>query len=291
MKLLITGATGFVGTNFIQKMYKKYSIIAVVRQTSDTSKIDNYCQTYVYDNNLDNFVAFCKQQEVRGVLHLATLLSNSGHTHKEIDSIIESNITFGVKMLEVSKQAKIDFFINTSSTALYCNSDTYNPSSLYAATKKAFEDIITYYSLTSKTIYTNLVLFNIFGPNDNNSSLFSLLQKSLASKKCLHMSEGNQIVDYSHVYDIVEGLDCLIDNILKNSTAYENATYSLQGNERMSLRQFVALYEKCMGKKLNIKWGTKPKRELENMKAWDKGKKLPNWERKIGLIEGFKIML
>lgn len=291
MRLLVTGATGFVGTNFIQRMHKKYDITAIVRQTSNISKIENYCKFYIYDNNLDNLIAFCKQKKIKGILHLATLLSNGGHSLTMLDNILESNIAFGVKMLEVSKQVQMNFFINTSSTTLYCNSDIYNPSSLYAATKKAFEDIMLYYGITSQTVYSNLVLFNILGPNDNPSSLFSLLRQSLDTKNCLYMSDGNQIVDYSHVYDIVDGLDCLIGNIKKDPLSYKNTTFSLHGDERMSLKDLVLLYEKVIRKKLNIKWGARPKREMENLRPWEKGNPLPNWKRKIKLKNAFEMMI
>ncbi|ENY9045078.1 NAD-dependent epimerase/dehydratase family protein, partial [Campylobacter jejuni] len=43
MTILLTGATGFVGTNFILQLHKKYNIIALVRKTSDIEKIKNYC--------------------------------------------------------------------------------------------------------------------------------------------------------------------------------------------------------------------------------------------------------
>ncbi|WP_300704116.1 NAD-dependent epimerase/dehydratase family protein [uncultured Campylobacter sp.] len=54
MKILLTGATGFVGTNFVLNLHKKYEIIALVRQSSDVSKIDKFCKIYRYDESIES---------------------------------------------------------------------------------------------------------------------------------------------------------------------------------------------------------------------------------------------
>ncbi|EHF7938931.1 NAD-dependent epimerase/dehydratase family protein, partial [Campylobacter coli] len=53
MKILLTGATGFIGTNFILQLYNKYEIIALVRKSSNVNKIKDYCKIYYYDGNFN----------------------------------------------------------------------------------------------------------------------------------------------------------------------------------------------------------------------------------------------
>ncbi|EAW7552218.1 NAD-dependent epimerase/dehydratase family protein, partial [Campylobacter coli] len=171
-----------------------------------------------------------------------------------------------------------------------CNNSLFRPASLYAATKKAFEDIMYYYALVNKSVFTNLLLFNIYGPNDEKC-LFASLKKITRTNEKLLMSDGNQIVDYSHVYDVVNGFDCLIELIKKDPEFCKNKIFSLKGRERKSLKEIVMLYEEVLGKKLNIKWGARPKRELEIMQPWEGGERLPNWEQKISLKEGFLRMI
>ena len=102
---------------------------------------------------------------------------------------------------------------------------------------------------------------------------------------------ASQIVDYSHVFDIVNGFDCLIELIQENSEFCKNKIFSLKGEERQTLKEVVTLYEKVLGKKLNIKWGARPLRELEIMNILGKVEKaLPNWEQKINLKEGLQTM-
>ncbi|EDP6894041.1 NAD-dependent epimerase/dehydratase family protein [Campylobacter lari] len=290
MKILLTGATGFIGTNFILRMHGKYEIIALVRKNSNIDKIKDYCKIYYYDENIDQILNSLKKENIKGVVHLAGKWI-SVHNRDDITSLINGNITFGVQLLEIAQKLAVNFFINTSTFGIYCNSFFYRPSSLYAATKKAYEDIIYYYALTSKNIFTNLLLFNVYGNNDSSIRLFNLLDEVAKTDKELLMSDGTQIVDYSHVYDVVNGFDCLIELIQKDPEFCKNKIFSLKGKERKSLKEVVMLYEEVLGKKLNIKWGARALRELEIMQPWEGGEKLPNWEQKISLKEGFLKMI
>lgn len=285
LKLLVTGGTGFVGTNFIIQLHKKYNITALVRPTSNIQKIQDHCAIYHYDGNINQLINYCKEQKFDGVIHLATLWI-SQHTPQDIHLLIKNNITFGVEILEAAKQAKIPFFINTSSFGLYCNSREYRPSSLYAATKKAFEDITSYYALTSKTTFTHLLIYNTYGPNDNAKRLFSLLTQVAETGEELKMSDGKQIIDITHIDDIISAFDILLQQVSYNPVEHNNKIYSLKNPHRKTLKEIVQIFEKVCEKKLNIIWGAREPRELEILIPWEEGEKLMDWAPKISLKDG-----
>ncbi|WP_167444787.1 NAD-dependent epimerase/dehydratase family protein, partial [Helicobacter labetoulli] len=288
LKLLLTGATGFIGMNFILRLHDKYDITALARTSSDISKIESYCKIYRYEN-LDSISQLFQKERFDGVVHLASMVPSTMQPATDIERLVNTNIILGIMLLKAAAKHQA-FFINTSTCGSYCNSLSYRPASLYAATKKAFEDIVRYYSLVSQAVFTNLLIYNIYGPNDTKY-LFSLLQKISQTNEELPMSDGSQIVDYSHVFDIVDGFDCLIELIQKDPEFCKDKIFSLKGKERQTLKEVVMLYEKVLGKKLNIKWGARPLRELEIMTPWEGGETLPNWEQKITLREGFKMMV
>lgn len=290
LKLLVTGATGFVGTNFIIQLHKKYEITAIVRPTSNIQKIQDCCTIYCYESDLDNLITYCKEKKFDGIIHLATLWI-SQHSSQDIHPLIDNNIGFGVEILEVAKQAKIPFFINTSSFGLYCNSMEYRPSSLYAATKKAFEDIIEYYTLTSQTIFSHILIYNTYGPNDNAKRLFSLLAQIAETNEELKMSDGTQIVDITHIHDIISAFDCLIQKLACNPQECKNKIYSLKNPNRKTLREVVQVFEKVCEKKLNIIWGAREPRELEILIPWDGGESLDTWIPQISLEDGIKKLI
>ncbi|EOA4575083.1 NAD-dependent epimerase/dehydratase family protein [Campylobacter jejuni] len=290
MKILLTGATGFIGTNFVLQLYEKYKIIALVRKTSNVEKIKDYCKIYYYDGTINSIENVFKKEQIDGVVHLASMVPSTSNPINDISKLIEANIIFGSFLVQLTKQYNISFFINTATFGSYCNNLSYRPATLYASIKKAFEDIMYYYALISKSIFTNLLLFNVYGPNDEKY-LFSFLQNISKTNEELLMGDGTQIVDYSHVYDVVDGFDCLIELIQKDPEFCKNKIFSLKGKERKSLKEVVMLYEEVLGRKLNIKWGARAPRELEIMQPWEGGENLPNWEQKISLKEGFVKMI
>lgn len=67
-------------------------------------------------------------------------------------------------------------------------------------------------------------------------------------------------------------------------------TPKLSSGNPISLKELVAVYSRTIGKPLPIEWGGRAYRSREVMVPWNKGKKLPGWKTKIGLVEGIKRM-
>lgn len=291
-KILLTGASGFVGRNFINQLSKKYDITALVRESSDTKGLKN-CDIIKF-SNLDSLENTFKTHAFTGIVHLATLWSNT-HNLESINSMMFSNITFGVYLLEMAKKYKLKFFINTATFASYANSLNYNPATLYAASKSAFIDIMRYFSLTSECVFCSLLLFNVYGIGDRDERFVPLLLKAAKSRENLLLSDGLQIVDYSYISDVISGFDCLIDLLLSESNSCRDKIFALQGAQRMSLRAFVELFANILKKntnlELNITWGAREKRELEIMLPWEGGEKLPNWIQQVSLESGFSKLI
>ena len=294
MKILLTGATGFIGTNFVLNLHKKYEIIALVRQSSDVSKIDKFCKIYRYDNTIESIQKLFESEKIDGVVHIASLVLSGKNEGLLIKPLIDSNIVFGSLILEAFYNNPPLFFINTLSCFEFANSSTYNPANFYAATKKAFYDITKYYSYMLETKFAHLLLYDNYGKNDTRTKIFNLWKKIAQNGETLEMSKGEQKIDISHVDDVINGFDILIqlclDNKIKN-----NQIYTLE-NKRYTLKELASLFEKYSGLKLNIKWGAKPYRENEifnpiSAKDSKELKKLPNYKPKISLEEGIKMLI
>ncbi|MGX3010555.1 NAD-dependent epimerase/dehydratase family protein [Helicobacter sp. 23-1044] len=289
--ILLTGGSGFVGTNLILDLHKKFKIIALVRKNSDISTIQSKCQILRYGGDFEEINHIFKTHKIDGVIHLATKWISS-HAPSDIKDIIETNILFGTQLLEAIKAHNVAFFINATTFGAYCNSNSYRPATLYAASKKAFEDIMKYYALVvKKTIFCNLLIFNTFGAHDKTTRLFNLLDNLALKGGALDMSDGRQIVDYTHIKNVVFGFECLIDLIYKNPRFCKNKLFTLQSGNRQTLRELVEMYERLLGKNLQINWGKRAKRELEITKPFSGGTKLPNWDEIISLENGLKELI
>ena len=289
--ILLTGATGFIGTNFVLRLHNQYEITALVRASSDTSTIESHCEIYRY-KDLDSITQLFQKEQFDGVVHLATFWQPSYIDEYNIFTFIDSNITFGNMLLESLKVNPPKFFINTLTYSMYANSNNYYPNDLYAATKQAFYDICAYYAQILPTTFSHLLLYNIYGNYDTRPRIFNLWQKIAKSGECLEMSAGEQMLDFSHIFDVVDGYAMLIQLCLENKVP-NNQIYTLE-NQRYRLRELATLFEKYTDSTLNIQWGAKPYREneiMEPVSSKDSAllEKLPNWNPKITLEQGLKI--
>lgn len=289
LKLLISGATGFVGINFIQKLYSKYNLTAIVRPTSNAEKIKNFCNLFTYDGDIQALINFCKYEKFDGVIHLATHYQPS-HSAQDFSKILNSNIIFGAHLLEALSFSPPKFFINTTTFSQFANSSLYSPAGLYDATKQAFCDIMQFYSVNNLTIFCNLLLYNTYGSNDNRPKIFNLWHRIAQTQETLEMSLGEQKIDISHIDDIVRGFAILIELCAKE-TVKNLSTFTLE-NQRYTLRELATIFMKATNTDLPIIWGAKPYRYNEIMDPISSNnsnlKKLPGWEPKIPLIEGIR---
>lgn len=286
MKVLITGATGFIGQNLIQLLLdKEYEIHCIVRVNSNTNKIDNRVKVFRYDGNIDHLIEYFSQEKFDGVIHLASLFL-AVHTQDDIANLITSNIKFGTELLEACKKSNVQWFVNTGTFWQNFENEEFNPVNLYASTKEAFIDIAKYYTETSNLIFTTIKLNDTFGPNDTRNKIFSLWSKIAASAETLEMSPGEQIIDISYIEDVILAYIKLIEYLSSNQkNEFKNKEFVVTNKEKLNLRDLSKVFEEVTNSKLNIVWGARPYREREVMNPYNKGITIPHWEQNYTLEE------
>ncbi|MCW8839088.1 MAG: NAD(P)-dependent oxidoreductase [Thiovulaceae bacterium] len=289
MKILISGATGFIGQNLIKSLLSKnYDIYCIVRENSDLSTLDPRVSIFKYDEKIDSLVDFFKKEKFDGVIHLASLFLAS-HSKTNISDLIISNIKFGTELLEGCKESSVKWFINTGTFWQNYENSNYNPVNLYAATKEAFEDIAKYYAETSELIFTTIKLNDTFGPGDTRSKVFNLWNKVSKTQEVLQMSPGEQIIDISYIEDVVSAYKILIGHLDSDKKEeFQNKEFVVTNSEKMSLKDLSKVYEEVTGAKLNIIWGGREYREREVMSPYDKGTVVPGWRQQYRLKEAIK---
>lgn len=284
MKILLTGATGFIGQNLINLLVdKNYEIYCIVRKNSDISKINKKATIFTYNEDIEALFELFNKEKFDGVIHLASLFLVS-HTKKDIKNLLFSNIQFGVELLEACKETNTKWFINTGTFWQNYSNEDYNPVNLYSATKEAFKNIAKYYIETSNLVFTTIKLNDTFGVNDTRNKIFNLWHKISKSNEKLEMSEGKQIIDISYIEDVVSAYDILIEH-LNSDKRYEfnNKEFVVTNSKKMSLKDLSKVFEEAANTKLNIDWGARPYREREVMIPYSKGQVVPNWKQKYSL--------
>jgi len=286
--IFLTGSTGFIGKNLVKTLIKKYSITTLIQFESDKSKLPEKVKSIVYNKDDINNINKCfHDTEFDGVIHLASLFLKD-HNLDQIPGLIESNILLGTQILEISSQYNVKWFINTGTFWQHYNNEKYNPVNLYAATKQAFEDIAKYYIETNEIKFVTLKLNDTFGPKDTRPKIFNLWDRIAKTEEKLEMSLGEQIIDISHIDNVVAAYMRLVEILEEDDLDISGKSFALKANKRYTLKEIANLYEKYSGKELNIEWGARSYRKREVMIPWENGEKIPGYREKFSVEEGIK---
>lgn len=292
-KALITGGTGFIGSNLCRRLlndgWKVFLITKKEFGYDNIVDIKEKLEIYEYEDKFFELMNYIKETQADVVFHLASTIITE-HKSEDIHKILQGNITFGTEILEAMKYSKTKLLINTGTYWQHYNNEQYNPVDLYAATKEAFQNIIKYYVEVDNIRCITLKLFDTYGENDKRPKLINLLNKFAEEQTELNMSPGEQILDLVHITDVVEAYIIAYKNLI-NNLEIKDEKYAVATDERYSLKEIIELFEKISNKKLRINWGGRDYRKREVMIPWNNYKVLPNWKRKVNLEKGLGLFL
>lgn len=288
-KIVLTGATGFIGSNLLEVLVKQqFEVHIIVRSGSNLDKLKNFVNPnniFVFNGETVDVVDYFKSlKKIDTVIHLASL-AISTHGVSDIDCLVESNLRFGCQLLEAMKESGCKKLINTSTFWQHYNNEKYNPVCLYAATKEAFERIVDYYVEAYNFKCITLELFDTYGKQDTRKKILDLLIECAVTEERLDLTPSEQYVDFIHIDDVVAAYLVALIN-LESSVEKTNKKYMVTSGVPIQLKNVVQILEDISGKRLNIQLGGRVYREREIMIPWNKGEMLPNWNTMIGLRDG-----
>jgi CDP-paratose synthetase len=289
MKIFITGATGFIGKHLVCKLIEEGHEIVINIYGNEISPFDPIVNTWkLNDQDIEGDIEYLQRARFDGIIHLASLYLTV-HQPDQVTKLIDSNVKFSSYILECAAKAKIQWFINTGTFWQHYQNADYSPVNLYAATKQAFESIAQYYWETNQIKFCTLKLSDTYGPNDTRPKIFNLWERISQTGETLNMSPGEQIIDISHVDDIVNAFSLLANHLQNSHSKINNGSiFAVRTEKRHTLKELAKIFEQTTGKKLNINWGERNYREREVMVPWENGKTVPEWKPKIALRKGIE---
>ncbi|MFH1210165.1 MAG: NAD-dependent epimerase/dehydratase family protein [archaeon] len=222
-KILITGATGFIGTKLVPKLLNEYKVVCFVRKTSDISKFKDDKLEFRYGDILDKTSLINATKNIDVVVHLAT-------SHKQGKE--DLNFIGSKNLLEACQSNKIDklIFISSMATKRKILDD-------YGKTKLKIENLIK----GSKINYIILRPSIIYSENN-----LSLIGKTLMEMPFIIPIIGNGKYKMSPVYidDVTEA----IFRSIKNDKLI-NRDYDVAGSENINFNEIIDICKK----RFNIK--------------------------------------
>lgn len=285
-KALITGATGFVGSNLARRLiHDGWSVDIVIRPESSLALVQdtiNSIVTLTHDGSTDGMIERVRQSNPDIVFHLASHFV-AEHSHADVDRLIGSNILFVSQLLEAMAANNCTRMINTGSSWQYDDSG-YAPVNLYAATKQAAADILTYYCDAYDLKAITLNLFDTYGPNDPRKKLFASLGNAIHSGVPLSLSPGEQLIDLVYIDDVVDAyIQCA--KLLEHQQG-KCTSYGLSSGHPRTLRNLVTVIEATMGVDVPVNWGARQYRTREVMVPWAHATPPPGWRPETSLETG-----
>ncbi len=279
MRALITGATGFIGTNLVRTLADTgWDVHAVIRPGSMLDGLEDMhelCTFHVYDGSAESMLTLMHNCRPDMVFHLASLYI-SEHQAPDITPLIGSNIILGNHLAEAMVVNGCKKLVNVGTSWQHYHVDEYRPVNLYAATKQAFENILLYYHDAHALSCITLKLFDTYGVGDRRRKLIAIIVDAALSGAPIDMSPGEQIVDLSHVSDVVNALIEAAESLLAQPSAI-NADYFI-GGERMTVRELVALVANTLQRPVHANFGGRPYRAREVMAPPTRSTRVLFWE-------------
>tara|TARA_R110001606_G_scaffold178752_1_gene325427 strand:+ start:10513 stop:11394 length:882 start_codon:yes stop_codon:yes gene_type:complete len=192
--ILLTGANGFLGSHLLEALLsQQYNVVILKRSTSDLWRIAHLMdQVTSHDVDVQPLQQAFKEQEIDCVIHTACHYGRNGDS---IHSIVESNLLYGIQVLEAAIKCNVKTFINT---------DSLLPRDLtpYSLSKKQLVDWLKHQSDRIKVV--NLRLEHMFGPKDDATKFVSWVIAQLkANAPEIKLTQGEQQRDFVYIDDVV----------------------------------------------------------------------------------------
>ena len=192
--ILLTGATGFLGSKILEALNNEnYSIIVLKRSSSSLWRINHLIgNIQSYDLDKISLDSIFKKQKIDCVIHTAC---EYGRKDEQTAQVIKTNLMLGLQILDVCLKFNTSTFINTD-TLLQKNLND------YALSKNQFSEWLKFKSNMIQVI--NLKIELMYGPKDDESKLIpSVLSGLNQNTPEIKLTNGEQKRDFIFVDDVV----------------------------------------------------------------------------------------
>ena len=283
MKVLVTGAAGFIGSALSLRLLDRGDEVVGLDNLNDyydvelkktrlrrTLDYEGYSDVRMDLEDRDGVAATFAAQEPHRVVNLAAQ-AGVRYSLENPHAYVDTNLVGFVNVLEGCRHHHVEHLVYASSSSVYGSNTNMpfsvhhnvdHPVSLYAASKKANELMAHTYSHLYRLPTTGLRFFTVYGPWGRPDMALFLFTKNILSGKPIDVfNYGNHRRDFTYIDDIVEGVIRVLDRVPepnpewsgdKPDSATSNAPYRLYNignNQPVELMRYIEVLESCLGRK------------------------------------------
>jgi len=283
MKILVTGAAGFIGSFTAKQLLERgdtvvgldnfndyYDVSLKEARAATLAPFDNFRMVRADIADRAAIEELFASEAFDKVVHLAAQ-AGVRYSIENPRSYIDSNIVGTMNILEGCRHHEVQHLVYASSSSVYGANATMpfsihqnvdHPLALYGATKKANELMAHTYSNLYDLPTTGLRFFTVYGPFGRpDMALFMFTKNILEGKPIDVFNFGNHSRDFTYVADIVEGVIRTMDHTAQPNEDWDAANpdpgtsfapyriYNIGNQQPVELMRYIEVIEECVGKK------------------------------------------
>jgi UDP-glucuronate 4-epimerase len=286
VKLLVTGAAGFIGFHTARLLLERGDEIVGL------DNLNAYYDPALKNARLEILKAYPQFRFVRAdladrdamdavfaqgsfqrVVHLGAQ-AGVRYSIENPHAYVHSNVTGFLQVIEGCRQYGIEHLVYASTSSVYGantrmpfseSQGADHPITLYAATKRANELMAHSYSSLYGLPTTGLRFFTVYGPwGRPDMALFRFTKNILAGLPIDVFNEGNHQRDFTYVDDIVKGVAAAVNHVAAPDPSWDSAhpnpsssnapyrIYNIGNQQPVSLLRYIEVLENCLGRKAQM---------------------------------------
>jgi len=286
MKILVTGAAGFIGSHLSQRLLDRGDQVVGLDNLNDyydvslkearLARLREHKAFDIVRADLEDQAAMDKLFATQKPDAVVNLAAQAGvrYSIENPRAYIKANVDGFVNVLEGVRRHGTRHLVYASTSSIYGlntnlpfaeTQNTDHPVSLYAATKKANEAMAHSYAHLFNVPCTGLRFFTVYGPwGRPDMALFKFTRGILAGEPIPVFNEGKMVRDFTYVDDIVEGIVRVVDrppakdpawdsrNPAPNTSSAPWRLFNIGNHARVELMRYIHAIEAAVGTKARL---------------------------------------
>jgi nucleoside-diphosphate-sugar epimerase len=298
-RVVITGATGFVGSNLARRLLRDgHEVHLLVRPRHTAWRIDDMRDDVrlheVALEETESLTRTVGRIRPDWIFHLAAHGAYSAQT--DLRRMIQTNITGTINLVEACLSAGFEAFVNTGSSSEYgfkahapSEDETLEPNSHYAVTKAA-ATLFCRHTAQSRSVHLpTLRLYSVYGPYEEPTRLVPRLITRGLKRELPPLVNPNVARDYVYVDDVSEAYVLAAH---KRAEQEPGAIYNVGTGVQTSLAEAVETARRVLSIEREPRWGSMPEREWDT-DTWvadnRKIKAALGWQPQHSFEQGFRL--
>ncbi len=282
MKVLVTGAAGFIGSSLAYRLLERGDEVVGVDNLNDyydvslkrsrLERLEGHPGFTDLRFDIEDGDALSRAFSEHQPQRVVNLAAQAGvrYSLENPHAYVSANLVGFVNILEACRYGGVEHLVYASSSSVYgantrtpfsVHDNVDHPISLYAASKKSNELMAHTYSHLFDLPTTGLRFFTVYGPwGRPDMSLFLFTKKILAGEPIDVFNYGNHRRDFTYIDDIVEGVIRTLDNVATSDPAWSSdkpdsasgsapyRLYNIGSNNPVELLRYIELIEERLGR-------------------------------------------